>query len=561
MIKRALISVYDKSGILDFAKALAGRGVEILSTGGTANLLAQAGVPVKQVSEVTGFPEILGGRVKTLHPVIHAGILAIRGEPEHDRQMKELGITPIDLVAVNLYPFRDTVMKPGVKMEDVIENIDIGGPTMIRSAAKNYQDVVVLVNPADYAVVLDELRKGGEVSRATRFRLAVEAFHHTAAYDALISRYLGWTIGQGPLDFPDDLVLSYRKRQGLRYGENPHQKAAFYADALEEVLRAQLSGGAASPAPAAPAAPAASGAPAAPAALNARIAGATQVHGRELSYNNIGDTNGAIEAVKEFTAPAVVAVKHATPCGVGTGADLFEAYRKAYEGDAVSIFGGIVACNQAVGGALAREMAKIFLEVIVAPAFSEEALGVLGQKKDLRLLTLPGLGRISTPRLATAGAATGAPAFELKGVGGGLLVQSGDVTAEDPAGWAVTTKRRPTAAELTDLAFAWAVVKHVRSNAIVLAKGGATVGIGGGQTNRIDAARGAIERAGERARGAVLASDAFFPFPDVAEAAAAAGVTAMVHPGGSVRDAETIAAADKYGLAVVTTGIRHFRHS
>lgn len=553
MIKRALISVYDKDGILDFAKALAGMGVEILSTGGTAKLLAQAGVPVRQVSDVTGFPEILGGRVKTLHPAIHAGILAIRGDAEHTRQLAELAITPIDLVVVNLYPFRDTVMKPGVAMEEVIENIDIGGPTMIRSAAKNHADVVVLVNPGDYAVVLNELRGSGDVSPATRFRLAVEAFHHTAAYDALISRYLGWTIGRGPLDFPDDLVLSYRKAQGLRYGENPHQKAAFYADALDEVLRARFK--------------------AAPSnVLNARLAAGRQVHGRELSYNNIGDTNGAIEAVKEFSAPAVVAVKHATPCGVGVGQDLREAYRKAYDSDPVSIFGGIVACNRAVDAELAREMAKTFLEVIVAPAFSEEALAVLGQKKDLRLLVLSGLGQVTSPELVgSVGAdATGAGvdgavggtavSFELKGVGGGLLVQASDLTNEDPAGWTVVTKRQPTAAELADLAFGWAVVKHVRSNAIVLARGGGTVGVGSGQTNRIDAARGAIRRAGERARGSVLASDAFFPFPDVAEAAAAAGVTAMAHPGGSMRDAETVAVADKYGIAVVTTGVRHFRH-
>jgi phosphoribosylaminoimidazolecarboxamide formyltransferase/IMP cyclohydrolase len=540
LIRRALISVHNKDGVVELARALWGLGVEVISTGGTARLLAGAGLPVRQVSEVTGFPEILDGRVKTLHPAVHGGILAVRGDAAHERQLSDLGIRPVDLVVVNLYPFRATIMKPGVAMEEIIENIDIGGPAMIRSAAKNHRDVVVLVDPADYSPVLDELRATGEVAATTRFRLAARAFEHTAAYDALISRYLAHTIDRGPLDFPDELVLSYRKAQGLRYGENPHQAAAFYLDALEEALRAQSPGDRV-------------------AARASRLAAAVQVHGRELSYNNIGDADGAVEAVREFGGPAAVAVKHGTPCGAGTGSDLAEAYRKAHDGDPVSIFGGVVAVNGPVDETVAREMNRIFLEVVIAPAFTDEALVTLRQKKDLRLLILPGLEAAGGAAASAAGAAP-ERAHALKAVGGGLLVQSADAPNEDPASWTVVSRRAPTAGELADLAFAWAVVKHVRSNAIVLARGGMTTGIGGGQTNRIDAARHAIARAGDRARGSVLASDAFFPFPDVALAAAEAGITAICHPGGSLRDEETRKVADEHGLALLLTGIRHFRH-
>lgn len=512
---RALISVSDKTGIVGLAKELAAIGVEIISTGGTAALLQKEGVAVRPVAEVTGFPEILGGRVKTLQPAIHGGILAVRGEQEHMRQLAEHGITPIDLVVVNLYPFKQTISRPEVSMAEAIENIDIGGPTMIRAAAKNFGDVAVVVNPSRYGRIIEELRTGGRVSDELRFELAVEAFQHTAAYDALISRYL-WERKPVRENFPRTLTLTYEKVQDLHYGENPHQRAAFYRE------------------------------PFVPAAC---IAGAQQLHGREMSFNNVNDTNAALELVKEFTGPAVVAVKHANPCGVGIGATTAEAYRKAYEADPVSIFGGIIASNRPVDGETAAEIAKIFAEVVIAPAFTAEALELLTKKKNLRLL--------QTGDMDAGGSRT---RDDLKRVSGGLLIQDADTADLDLAALQVVTERAPTAQEMSDLLFAWKVVKHTKSNAIVLARDGMTVGVGAGQMNRVGAARIATGQAGEKAKGSVLASDAFFPFPDTVEEAVKAGVTAIIQPGGSIKDRDSIEAANAHGIAMVFTGMRHFKH-
>ena len=514
MVKRALISVSNKEGVVEFARGLAGLGAEIISTGGTARLLAEAGIPVKPVAEVTGFPELLDGRVKTLQPAIHGGILAMRDKAEHMQQLAQHGITPIDLVAVNLYPFKETISKPGVTLEDAIENIDIGGPTMVRSAAKNYRHVIIVVNPARYPEILAALRDRGELSEEQRYALAVEAFRHTAQYDALISNYLGERIGQGILGFPADLTLTFVKAQDLRYGENPHQKAAFYRELF----------------------------PCGPCISSAR-----QLHGKELSYNNINDADAALELVKEFDEPAAVAVKHANPCGVGVADSLVEAYRKAFEADPVSIFGGIVALNRVVDADTAAEIARIFVEIVIAPGYEQRALSILQSKKDLRILETG-----DEPRRGVA--------YDLKKVVGGLLVQEADVIGVDTSQWRVMTRREPTPEEMRDLVFGWKVVKYVKSNAIVLARDLQTVGIGPGQPNRIDSTRIAIRHAGDKARGSVLASDAFFPFPDVVEAAAEAGVTAMVQPGGSLRDEESIRLADEKGMTLIFTGRRHFRH-
>ncbi|HYG58626.1 MAG TPA: bifunctional phosphoribosylaminoimidazolecarboxamide formyltransferase/IMP cyclohydrolase [Symbiobacteriaceae bacterium] len=529
--KRALISVYDKTGIVEFARQLHSLGVEIISTGGTYRALQSAGIPVLEVAQVAGFPEILDGRVKTLQPQIHAGILAIRSNPEHMAQLKEHHVTPIDMVIVNLYPFRETVADPNVSLEDAVEKIDIGGPTMVRAAAKNWQDVSVLVNPARYPQVVKELQETGDVTLTTKFELMVEAFAHTSAYDTAIA---GWLASRGriivaarqagqappeasgPSIFPYTLSPNLTKLQDLRYGENPHQQAAFYGDNNSE-------GGTV-------------------------IARAKQLHGKELSFNNINDAHAALELVKEFDAPAAVAIKHANPCGVAVAETLAEAYRKAYEADTVSIFGGIIALNRPCDEETAREISKIFVEIVIAPSYTAEALKVLTKKKDLRILEVGELNRQP------------APGFDVKRVGGGYLVQNWDAIAEDPAGWNTATEAQVTPALLSDLAFAWKVCKHVKSNAIVVAKNGQTLGVGAGQMNRIDAARHAIRQAGEKAEGAVLASDAFFPFPDVVEAAGAARLAAIAQPGGSIRDQESIAKANELGLAMVFTGVRHFRH-
>jgi phosphoribosylaminoimidazolecarboxamide formyltransferase/IMP cyclohydrolase len=509
---RALISVSDKTGVVEFAKALAALGAEILSTGGTAKTLAANGVAVKNVSEVTGFPECLDGRVKTLHPAVHGGILAVRENAEHMRQLAALSIETIDLVAINLYPFKETILKEGVTRAEAIENIDIGGPAMLRSAAKNGGDVVVLCDPADYERTLAELRAGG-VSRDTRDRLACKAFEHTAAYDATIAAYLRAQIGAG---LPDNLTLTFEKTQDLRYGENPHQQALYYREI---------------------------------GAFAGALTNAEQLHGKELSFNNINDANGALAALREFDETAVVAVKHANPCGVAVGEDVFEAYRKAYEADPVSIFGGIVAANRPIDARTAEEIGKIFIEIVIAPDFTDDALRILSRKKNIRLLRLPGLSA-PAPR----------GRIDIKKVSGGILVQDVDDALLSADAWKVVTERAPTETERADMIFGMKVVKHVKSNAIVIAKDGRTLGIGPGQVNRIWAVRNAIDRTEGDPAGAALASDAFFPFDDCVSAAAAAGITAIIQPGGSVNDADSIKKANEAGIAMVFTGMRHFKH-
>jgi phosphoribosylaminoimidazolecarboxamide formyltransferase/IMP cyclohydrolase len=514
MIKRALISVSDKTGLIELAQALHAQGIELISTGGTANALVRANIPVINVSELTGYPECLDGRVKTLHPKIHGGILAIRANPEHMETLKKLAIKPIDLVIINLYPFKETILKPGVSPEECIENIDIGGPSMLRAAAKNHHDVTVLVDPADYQGVLAEIKASGDTTLATRFRLARKVFEHSAAYDALIAQYFRT---QSPeKDLPEQLTLTYDRVSGLRYGENPHQSASFYRDALPQV---------------------------------SSLTEAEQLGGKELSYNNIADTDAAIALLKEFSEPTVVAIKHANPCGVGSAEDLMTAWTKAYEADKISIFGGIVALNRTVTLEVARAMKEIFLEVIIAPAFAPDALALLQEKKNLRLLHLPAV-------------AEPIPQGEMmvKQVHGGILIQDQDTSLYNEADWKVTTTAQPDEAMKNDLIFAMKVVKHVKSNAIVLVKDSQTVGIGPGQPNRITSAEIAIRNAGAKAKGSILGSDAFFPFSDTVEAAAAAGVAAIIQPGGSMRDQDSISACDKYGIPMVFTGMRHFRH-
>ncbi|MGG2017021.1 bifunctional phosphoribosylaminoimidazolecarboxamide formyltransferase/IMP cyclohydrolase [Bacillus sp. S10(2024)] len=511
MKKRALVSVSNKAGVVEFVKGLLEQGIEVISTGGTKKLLEENGLQVIGISEVTGFPEIMDGRVKTLHPNIHGGLLAVRDNETHMEQMNELGIQPIDFVVVNLYPFKETIAKPDVTFVDAIENIDIGGPTMIRSAAKNHEFVTVIVDPTDYDVVLGELKGSGDVSKETKRKLAAKVFRHTAAYDALISTYLTEQTGE---ESPETLTVTFEKKQNLRYGENPHQKAAFYK---------------------------------APFAATSSVAYAEQLHGKELSYNNINDADAALSIVKEFTEPAVVAVKHMNPCGVGVGADIHEAYTRAYEADSVSIFGGIIAANREIDKATAEKLHEIFLEIIIAPSFSEEALEVLQSKKNLRLLTVD----IAKVRAASK---------KLTSIQGGLLVQEEDTLALEDATITIPTKREPTEQEWNDLKLAWKVVKHVKSNAIVLAKDNMTIGVGAGQMNRVGSAKISITQAGEKAQGSALASDAYFPMPDTVEEAAKAGITAIIQPGGSIRDEDSIQKADEYGIAMVFTGVRHFKH-
>lgn len=540
MSKRAIISVSDKSGVVEFARELVGLGFEVVSTGGTAKTLKEAGVPVTYISDVTGFPEILEGRVKTLHPSVHGGILA-RRVPEHLAQLAENRIQPIDVVVVNLYPFRATIAKPGVTLEEAIENIDIGGPTMVRAAAKNYESVAVVVNPKRYPEVLNELKERGEVGSDLRFRLAVEAFTHTAQYDSAISAYLqqilqrergtalpsqitqvvyatgGWDDPSKVFkDIPDKFLLAGDLVQELRYGENPHQRAAFYRE---------------------------------PGAAGASVATARQLQGKDLSFNNIVDLEAAFSLVKEFDRPAAVIIKHTNPCGTAVGDNVAEAYIKAYNADPVSAFGGIVALNRPVDAATAGEMVKIFLEAVIAPGFDAESLEVFKAKENVRLL--------AAGDMAAGNAAGG---FDLKKVSGGFLVQDLDIGSVPPEEWKVVTDQKPSPEEMQELLFAWKVVKHVKSNAIVVTKGGVTLGVGAGQMNRVGSARIALEQAGEGARGAVLASDAFFPFADTVEEAAKAGITAIVQPGGSLRDEESIEACNRHGIAMVFTGRRHFKH-
>jgi phosphoribosylaminoimidazolecarboxamide formyltransferase/IMP cyclohydrolase len=515
-IARALISVSDKTGIVELARGLSAAGLEILSTGGTARTLAAAGVPVTEVGDFTGAPEILDGRVKTLHPRIHGGILG-RGTPAHRAEMQAAGIVPIDLVVVNLYPFRETVAR-GAPFDEIIENIDIGGPTMIRSAAKNHERVAVVVDPADYAGILDEIDTDGEISDATRFRLARKAFAHTAAYDGAIASHLGrFTAPDAPpADFPESFNIGGTLARALRYGENPHQKAAFYA--LD-------------------------GAPTGPSLARARV-----LQGKELSYNNLLDLDAALRICAEFAAPAATIVKHNNPCGAAlSDKSIADAYRRARETDPVSAFGGIVAVNRPVDGELAREIKETFLECVIAPAFEADALPILAASKNLRLLVCDI-------------APEGAGALELRSVAGGFLVQTRDRDTASASAAKVVSKRAPTAAELADLDFAWRVCKHVKSNAIVFVSGGRTLGIGAGQMSRVDSVRIAVSKARFPLQGAVLASDAFFPFRDGVDEAAKAGVLAIIEPGGSVRDQEVITAANERGIAMVFTGERHFRH-
>lgn len=513
--RKALISVSDKTGVVLFARELEAMGWEIISTGGTAKTLREANVRVKDISELTGFPEILEGRLKTLHPLVHGGILGRRDSELHLKQMQEHGIAAIDLVAVNLYPFPEVIAKGNVTLEEAIENIDIGGPTMVRSAAKNYRDVIVVVDPAKYSLVVEELRNKGDLSLKSRFALAVEAFTHTAYYDSIISNYLRGLQENGGNQFPSQLALPFVKVQDLRYGENPHQRASFYREPLPE---------------------------------KSSVAAARQLQGKELSFNNINDLNAAWELLKEFEEPTAVAVKHTNPCGVASADSLVEAYRKAYDADPVSIFGGVVALNREVDEETAALMSKIFLEVIVAPSFSREALKIFSRKKDVRLLEIPLEGKSSQKGL------------DFKKVSGGLLLQDDLQEIYDPFSWRSVTVRKPTEQEISDLLFALKVVKHVKSNAIVIAKRKQTLGIGAGQMSRVGAVKIAVEQAGENIKGSVMASDAFFPFKDGVEIAAAEGVTAVIQPGGSARDEEVIETCEKYNMAMLFTGKRYFKH-
>ena len=517
MIKRALLSVSDKTGLIDFARALHDQGVELLSTGGTAKSIREAGIPVIEVADYTGFPEMLDGRVKTLHPKIHGGILGRRDLPEHVAAMNRNNIGNIDLVCVNLYPFVQTVSKPGCTLEDAIENIDIGGPAMVRSSAKNHAFVTIVTDPADYATVVEEMKaNGGAVSDATRFSLAIKAFEHTAAYDGAIANHFGKMVEQS--DFPRTVNLQFKKAQGMRYGENPHQNAAFYVEA---------------------------------GAKEASIATARQLQGKELSYNNIGDADAALECVKQFAeAPACVIVKHANPCGVAYGKNLLEAYDRAYQTDPESAFGGIIAFNGELDAETMRTIVeRQFVEVIIAPKVAAAAVEIAAAKKNVRVLECGQWPAQPGARL------------DYKRVSGGLLVQDADLALYNEL--KVVTRRAPSEQEMADLLFAWAVAKFVKSNAIVYAKERMTIGVGAGQMSRVNSARIAAikaEHAGLVVPGSVMASDAFFPFRDGIDNAAQAGVKAVIQPGGSMRDDEVIAAADEHGMAMVFTGMRHFRH-
>lgn len=513
MKKRALISVSDKEGIVEVAQRFVDLGIEVLSTGGTKKVLKAAGIPVIGVEEVTAFPEMMDGRVKTLHPKIHGALLAKRSDPNHVEAMEKQDIRPIDFVVVNLYPFKATLQKEGVTEEEVIENIDIGGPAMLRSAAKNFAAVTVMVDPNDYPRVLDEISAEGTTTLARRKKLAAKAFRHTAAYDALIAEHFTKVVAEKE---PEKLTLTYERRQDLRYGENSHQQAAFYQTAFP---------------------------------LSYSIASASQLHGKELSFNNIRDADAAIRMIREFDEPAVVALKHMNPCGIGRGKDIFTAWINAYEADPLSIFGGIIVCNRRVDKKTAEKLHSLFLEMIIAPAYEEEALNVLRQKKNLRLLQLD----FSQSKVKEE---------EKVSVLGGLLIQEQDLIEENDADWQVVTKRKPSRAEIEALKFAWKAVKYVKSNAILLANDHQTVGVGAGQMNRIGSVKIAIEQAeaAGKMEGAVLASDAYFPMSDSVEYAACHGVGAIIQPGGSIRDQESIDMADKYDLAMVFTNVRHFRH-
>src|SRR4051812_35053490 len=512
-VQRAILSVTDKTGLVDFARKLSGLGVELISTGGTAKLLRDSGIAVKDISELTGFPEMLDGRVKTLHPKVHGGILHRRADNSHRAAVAEHGIQPIDMVVVNLYAFEKTAAKPGARFEELIENIDIGGPSMIRSAAKNFQDVAVVTSPSDYPAIADELANSGELSPDTKWRLAQKAFATTAAYDSAIASTLERISpkedAQSQAGFPQNLRLSFNKIMDLRYGENPHQKAAMYSDGS-----------------------------------GVGVANGRQLQGKELSYNNIVDLQAAWDLAQEFSDPVCAIIKHTNPCGTATGKTLAEAYKKALECDPVSAFGGVIGVNRPIDGDAAEEMAKLFLEVIAAPSFDEAAKAKFAAKKNLRLIEI-----------------TNSPEkWVLKNVSGGILVQDADVRPLTEADLKVVTKRQPTPEEKRALLFAWTVSKHVKSNAILYAREGQTVGVGAGQMSRVDSCKIGAMKAVLPLKGTVAASDAFFPFPDGIEEIAKAGATAIIQPGGSVRDQEVIDAADRLGIAMIFTGVRHFRH-
>lgn len=509
-MKRALISVFDKEGIVEFATSLKKLGWEIISTGGTSKALSGAGIDILEVEEITNFPEILDGRVKTLNPYIHGGLLFRRDDEEHVKTVESMGIGAIDIVVNNLYPFEDTVNREGVTHEEIIENIDIGGPSMIRAAAKNYRDVSVIVDPRDYDLIIDELSTSDKVSEKTNKYLASKVFNYTAYYDALIAKYFNEI---NDVKFPETLTLTYKKEQDLRYGENPHQGAAFYREIGD---------------------------------VNGTLASGKKLHGKELSFNNINDANGAIRALKEFDEPTVVAVKHSNPCGIGSGETLEEAYIKAYECDKESIFGGIIAANRVIQKDVAEMINSIFIEVVLAPGYSEEALEILTGKKNIRLIQIDEIEKeINEP--------------DMKKVFGGLLVQDRDniLLLDDME---IATKRVPTDKELEDLIFAWKAAKNINSNGIVLARDKATIGIGLGEVNRFWAVEEAIERGIEKIEGSVLASDGFFPFKDSIEILAKNGIKAVIQPGGSIKDQEVIDEADKNDIAMIFTGIRHFKH-
>ncbi len=520
---RALISVSDKTGVVELAKELEALGIELISTGGTYKKLAEAGVKAMEISELTGFPECLDGRVKTLHPVVHAGLLAMRSNPEHMKQLKELGIEPIDLVIVNLYPFKATILKDGVTRAEAVENIDIGGPTMLRAAAKNYQDVAVVTDPSDYEKILAELKADGQVSLDTKFYLMQKVFMHTSSYDTMIADYLKKERGDDSL--PETLTMTFEKVEDMRYGENPHQKAAFYREIGKK---------------------------------KGSLVDAKQLNGKSLSFNNINDTNGALELLKEFTEPTVVACKHGNPCGVGSADTIEEAWKKAFAADKVSIYGGIVVSNREINETIAKDMKSMFLEVIVAPSYTEGALKMLSFKKD------GSMRNVRVLELADISEKQPAEALDLKKVNGGLIVQNIDSKLLD-GDVKVVTEKAPTEKEMEDLLFAWKVVKFVKSNGIAVAKDLQTVGIGPGQVNRVWAIEQCFEHANEligpdATKGAVLASDAYFPFADNVEAAHKAGITAIIQPGGSIRDKECIDKCNEYGIAMVFTGLRHFKH-
>lgn len=514
-MKRVLISVSDKTGIIELARDLADRGVEIISTEGTAKVLSCAGINVTRISELTGFPELLDGRLKTLHPKVHGGLLAVRGNAGHMKQLKESGIETIDMVIINLYPFKQTILKGNIELEEAIENIDIGGPAMLRAAASNYRDVVAIVDPEDYPMVLGEIAASGDVSIKTRFKLACKVFEYTSSYDTIIAKYFRDKLGEE--FFPETLSLTYERLQEMRYGENPHQKAVFYRETGADV---------------------------------GCLTNAKQLHGKELSYNNINDANGALELIKEFDEPTAIIFKDANPCGAASGSDIREAYIKAFEADPVSAYGGIVALNREVDGETAAEMHKVFYEVVIAPSFSREALSILADKKNIRLLQLDNM----SARLPEG-------TYDIRKITGGLLVQEYNNELINADELKCVTDVKPTEEQMEDLFFAAKVVKHTRSNGIVLAANKQTTGIGPGQTARVTALKIAIDYGDkDRIAGSVMASDGFLPFPDCVEIAHEAGIKAIIQPGGSIRDQESIDACNKYGIAMIFTGMRHFKH-